>query len=300
LKPEANFADRLTAAVHLHGPLCVGLDPYADRIPAAFGSGAGAVRSFCLAIVERCRGKVAAVKPQAALFECWGPEGYQALQNVCAAARAAGLLVILDAKRGDIGATAEGYAAAYLGENQVMAADCLTIAPYMGRDSLAPFLAAAKRTGRGVAILVRTSNPGAADFQALQVGSSDAGGAPLYERVAAVAAELGQDLIGQSGWSSAMFVVGATAPAEAARIRAIAPNNPFLVPGYGAQGGTAGDSLTGFRRTHFGVEGGLVSASRSVLFPKGAESLSGPAWETAINGAIAAARSDLQGAAAAA
>jgi orotidine-5'-phosphate decarboxylase len=289
LTDKANFADRLTAAVRRLGPLCVGLDPYPERIPAAFGPpGPAAVESFCKAVIARAEGEVAAVKPQAALFERWGPAGMQALQNVCAAARAAGLLVILDAKRGDIGATAEGYAAAYLGPDAAIPADCLTVAPYMGRDSLAPFLAAAKATGRGVAALVRTSNPGAADFQALQVD-----GAPLYERVAATLSALGQDLIGESGWSSLMFVVGATAPEEAARIRAIAPNSPFLVPGYGAQGGTAKDSLTGFKLVGGGLEGGVVSASRSVLYPKGADALSGKDWESAIDAAIAEARADL-------
>lgn len=185
-------------------------------------------------MIEHCAGKVAVVKPQVSFFERWGPEGWQVLQGVCSAARAAGLLVILDAKRGDIGSTAQGYVDAYLGAQQVISVDCLTINPYMGRDAMAPFLAAAKQHGRGVAILVRTSNPGAADFQSLPVD-----GAPLYERVAITAALWGRDLIGLSRWSSAMMVVGATAPAEATRIRALAPQALFLVPGYGAQGGTA-------------------------------------------------------------
>jgi orotidine-5'-phosphate decarboxylase len=288
LSQAGNFADRLTAAVHRHGPLCVGLDPYAEKIPPAFGSGVSAMRSFCLAVVARCAGKVAAVKPQAALFEALGPDGYETLQEVCATAHAAGLLVILDAKRGDIGATGEGYARAYLGDKQSMAADCLTISPYMGRDSVAPFLNAAKANDRGVAVLVRTSNPGAHDFQSLLVD-----GAPLYERVAAAMSDMGKEVIGASGWSSLMFVVGATAPSEAARIRAIAPVSPFLVPGYGAQGGSAADALSGFRLTSNGVEGGLINASRSVLFPKDAESLANSAWEAAIDAAIKAAQDDL-------
>ena len=285
---QGNFADRLNAAVHKYGPLCIGLDPYADRIPPAFGSGVSAVRTFCLAVIARCAGKVAAVKPQAALFEALGPDGYETLQEVCATAHAAGLLVILDAKRGDIGATGEGYASAYLGEKQTMAADCLTISPYMGRDSVAPFVCAAKKTGRGVAVLVRTSNPGAHDFQSLLVD-----GAPLYERVAAAMADMGAELIGESGWSSLMFVVGATAPSEAARLRSIAPHAPFLVPGYGAQGGSAVDALAGFRLTSAGVEGGLINASRSVLFPKDAGDLANSAWDFAINAAIKAAQDDL-------
>jgi orotidine-5'-phosphate decarboxylase len=283
-----NFADRLVGAVHKYGPLCVGLDPYADRIPPAFGAGVSAVRSFCLAVVARCVGKVAAVKPQAALFEALGPDGYETLQEVCATAHAAGLLVILDAKRGDIGATGEGYASAYLGEHQTMRADCLTVSPYMGRDSVAPFIHSAKTTGRGVAVLVRTSNPGAHDFQSLLVD-----GAPLYERVAAVMAQMGEDVIGASGWSSLMFVVGATAPSEAVRLRSIAPHTPFLVPGYGAQGGTAADALSGFRLTSTGLEGGLINASRSILFPPGCEALANSAWEKAIDSAIKAAQDDL-------
>lgn len=287
------FADRLVEGVRRLGPLCVGLDPHPSLVPALFGPpGAGSALAWGRAVIERCAGRVAVVKPQAALFERWGARGIEALEELCAAARAVGLIVILDAKRGDIGSTAEGYASAYLGPDPACPCDCLTVNPYMGLDTLEPFLAAAQANGRGVAVLVRTSNPGSADFQALDVGDE-----PLYLRVARSLAPMTERLMGASGWSGLMMVAGATGPREAREIRACAGRALFLVPGYGAQGGAASDAVAGFEPGPSGLEGGVVNASRSVSLPDAARRLAHAAdWDRVIDVAIEAAQSDLRGA----
>lgn len=284
------FADRLMEAVRRLGPLCVGIDPHPALIPGLFGSpGPASALAWGKAVVDRCAGRVAVVKPQAALFERWGARGVLALEEVCGAARAAGLSVILDAKRGDIGSTAEGYAEAYLGAAASCPADCLTVSPYMGLDTIEPFVAAAERQGRGVAVLVRTSNPGSADFQSLKVGDE-----PLYLKVARALAPMTERLMGASGWSGLMMVAGATGPQEAAEIRRVAGQALFLVPGYGAQGGGAYAALSGFVPGPSGREGGVVNASRSVSLPDAAREVSRTAeWDRIIETAIDAAQADL-------
>jgi orotidine-5'-phosphate decarboxylase len=286
------FADRLTAATRACGaPLCVGLDPFPDRIPALFGDARGDVRAvadFCEAILERVAGKCAAVKPQIGLFEPYGPEGVEIARALTASARARGLPVILDAKRGDIGTTAEGYARASLGPAPGFDADCVTVNPYLGLDSIEPFLAVAEARGKGVAVLVRTSNPGARDVQDLVVD-----GAPLWTRVADMLEPAMARLMSSSGWSNLMVVAGATWPEEARRLRTILPKTLFLVPGYGAQGASAADALAGL----VGGFGGVVSASRSVLYPPAATAARTlPDWKAAIDEGLNSARADLGGA----
>lgn len=289
---SATFADRLTAATRACGaPLCIGLDPLPERIPALFGdarSDARAIENFCEAILDRAAGKCAAVKPQLGFFEPYGPEGFAAARFAVVEAKAHGIPVILDAKRGDIGSTAEGYARAMLGAAPGFDADCVTINPYLGLDSLEPFTDAAKAGGKGVAVLVRTSNPGARDIQDLQVD-----GAPLWTRVAEMLRPTMDALDSASGWSNLMIVAGATWPEEARRIRAILPNALFLVPGYGAQGASAADALSGL----VGGFGGVVSASRSILYPPAAQAAQTmEAWRNAIDEGIAKARAELSGA----
>ena len=288
----APFSDRLIDAVARHGPLCVGLDPHPGRLPALFGAaGPEAFERFFNGVVDIAAGRAAVVKPQIALFERWGLDGMASLARIVARARAAGLIVLLDAKRGDIGSTAEGYAAAYLGADAWLPADAVTVNPYMGLDTLAPWIAEARRNARGVVVLLRTSNPGAGDVQDL-----DAGGAPVWARLAERLAPLADDWRGERGWSSLMAVVGATAPDEARAARARLPHAPFLVPGYGAQGASAADALAGAR----GGEGVLVNASRSVLYPAAAaEAVSDTAWRDAIADAIDAAQAALKEAASA-
>lgn len=284
------FADRLVTAVRAYGPLCVGIDPHVALLPPLFGApGPEAARAWAEALIERCAGRVAVVKPQAGLFERWGAKGFAALEATCDAARRSGLLVILDAKRGDIGTTAEGYAEGYLGADAACPCDALTVNPWMGVETLEPFVAAAERTGRGVVVLARTSNPGSADFQQLAVD-----GEPLYLRVARALGPLSARLRGRSGWSGLMLVAGATGPDEARQLRRAAPEALFLVPGYGAQGAGAADAVAGFVGGDHGREGGVVNASRSVASPPGAlDAASARGWEALIDAAIESAQKEL-------
>jgi orotidine-5'-phosphate decarboxylase len=283
----SDFAARLTEGVRRYGPLCVGVDPHPGKVPALFGGDtAKGLEYWGRALVEVAAGKVAVIKPQVGFFERLGPGGLAALAAVTRAARDAGLLVLMDAKRGDIGSTAEGYAEAYLSNGAFFEADALTVNPYMGLDTLEPFAERAETNGKGIVVLVRTSNPGAADFQML-----DTGGQPLYMRVAESLRPLTERLMSPCGWSNLMMVVGATAPEEARRIRAAAPKALFLVPGYGAQGAGAAEACAGL----IGGEGGIVSASRSVNFPAAAEGARTiEAWQAAVEIALLAARDELR------
>lgn len=282
-----DFAARLINGTRKFGPLCVGIDPHPGLIPDILGGDTPeGVWKWSQAIIEAAAGKVAVVKPQVSLFERHGPEGMAALQAAAKAARAAGLIVLMDAKRGDIGSTAEGYAQAYLSPGAPFEGDALTVNPYMGLDTLEPYAKLAKTHGKGVIVLVRTSNPGAADFQ-----SRIMGGAPLYVRVAEALGPLTERLMSPCGWSSLMMVIGATAPEEARAVRALAPRALFLVPGYGAQGAAASEACSGL----VNGEGGVVSASRSVNFPKAAASAGDKAsWRQAIEDAILEARDELR------
>ena len=284
------FADRLIASARRFGPLCVGLDPHQGRVPSLFGGDTpDGIEAWGLAMIRACEGRVACIKPQVAFYERHGPEGLKALQTIAHAAREAGLIVLMDAKRGDIGSTAEGYAAAYLGKNAPFFSDALTVNPYMGLDTLEPYVREGEAHGKGVIVLVRTSNPGSADFQ-----SRDLEGAPLYARVGEALAPLAERLLGESGWSGLMMVTGATGPAEAKAIRRIAPKSLFLVPGYGAQGASADDAMAGFTRVGNRLEGGVVSASRSVSFPAGSENAASLAdWQALVEAAIDEAQADL-------
>lgn len=287
---KSPFADRLVGQIRDKGPLCVGIDPHPTIIPSLFGTaGPRAAAAWGKAIVALAAGRAAVVKPQAGLFERWGAKGFAAMEEVCAAAADAGLIVILDAKRGDIGTTAEGYAEGYLGVNSACACDAITVNPYLGVETIEPFVAAAEKTGRGVVVLARTSNPGSKDFQARLID-----GEPLYIRVARSLAPMIERLKGKSGWSGLMLVAGATGPEDAARIRAAAPHALFLVPGYGAQGASAHDTVTGFVRGPRGLEGGVINASRSVTAPDGAkDAASVKDWERAVVRAIEAAQAEL-------
>jgi orotidine-5'-phosphate decarboxylase len=283
----SDFAARLTEGVRRFGPLCVGIDPHPGKVPALFGGDtARGLEYWGRALVEVAAGKVAVIKPQVGFFERLGPGGLAALAAVTRAARDTGLLVLMDAKRGDIGSTAEGYAEAYLSSGAFFEADALTVNPYMGLDTLEPFAKRAETNGKGIVVLVRTSNPGAADFQML-----DTGGKPLYMRVAESLRPLTERLMSPCGWSNLMMVAGATAPEEARRIRAAAPKALFLVPGYGAQGAGAAEACAGL----IGGEGGIVSASRSVNFPAAADGArTTEAWQAAVEAALLAAREELR------
>ncbi|MGH0036932.1 MAG: orotidine-5'-phosphate decarboxylase [Myxococcota bacterium] len=294
-----HFADGIVRRVRELGhPLCAGLDPHLAAIPPLFRRGsmapadpatAEAVETFLLAFVERLAGRVAVAKPQIAFFEQLGWRGWRVLERVCAALRESGVGVLMDAKRGDIGSTAEGYARAFLAADAATPCDALTVNPYLGSDSLAPLVETAREAGRGLFVLVKTSNPGSGDLQDRTVD-----GAPLYEAVARMLAPVAEAWKGpETGWSSLGVVVGATYPEEAPRIRALLPRSLMLVPGYGAQGGGAADALRGFVPGPSGLEGGLVNSSRGLLFPKGSDTDDAGTWERALDAALDAAIDDL-------
>ena len=232
--------------------VCVGLDPEPAKFPARFGSDPDAVFAFCRAIVDATAGHACAFKPQIAHFAALGAE--DALTRLIAHIHAAhpGSPVILDAKRGDIGSTARHYAAEAFDR---YAADAVTANPYLGRDSVQPFL---DRADRGVVILCRTSNPGAADLQDLPVQAAGGTQRPLYQHVAETIAR------DWNGHGNCALVVGATWPEQLREVRAIVGDMPFLVPGVGAQGGDV-EAVVRNARTADGT-GLMVSSSRAILY----------------------------------
>jgi orotidine-5'-phosphate decarboxylase len=280
-----HFADRLAACIRARGnPLCVGLDPRWESLPldirsrhgsASLAGVAAAFEEFCCRVVDLVAPLVPAVKPQSAFFEACGPEGLAAMQRVLKRARGQGLLTILDGKRNDVASTATAYADAAFGGirvggtlHSVWEADALTVTPYLGRDAVEPFLQSARRTGGGVFVLVRTSNPGAGQFQDLPSGSR-----PLFMHVAEAVESWGQENLGRCGLGDVGAVVGATHPEELEAVRRVMPQAFLLVPGYGAQGATAADTARAFRPDGLGA---VVNSSRGVI---GAFEPDDPAWE---------------------
>jgi orotidine-5'-phosphate decarboxylase len=259
-----HFADRLADAVaRKRSQLVVGLDPVVARLPAELRGGepAEACSRFCRGIVDAVADVAVAVKPQSAFFEALGPGGAAALHEVCDHAHDAGLLVLADAKRGDIGSTARAYATAFLeprGDAPPLA-DAVTVNPYLGGDSLAPFFAAAAREGGGVFCLVKTSNPGGADVQ--DVALSD--GRPLWQHVASLVRGWGEQGVGRNGLSFVGAVVGATFPREVEEARRLLPRTVLLLPGVGVQGGRPADLEPAFSA---GPASALVSSSRAVIY----------------------------------
>ena len=231
--------------------MCLGLDP--EPGPAA------AVGERCLGLIESAGASCVAVKPQLACFERLGPPGWEALSETVAAAQRAGLLVIADGKRGDVPHTASVYAENLMGsggDGQPLGADAVTVNPLMGGDVLDAFVEVAELARAGLFVLVRTSNPGAADLLDL-----DTGGVPLFERIAALVAERGERLAGERGLSGMGAVAGATEPRHLARLRELMPRSIFLIPGVGAQGGQASDLGAALGPHPASI---LVAASRSI------------------------------------
>ncbi|HKU58553.1 MAG TPA: orotidine-5'-phosphate decarboxylase [Gaiellaceae bacterium] len=247
------FADRLAAEVERkRSQLVVGLDPVAELMPIELR---GDVERFCCGLIDAVAPHSVAVKPQLAFFEALGSAGVAAFEAVCAYAHSAGLLVIADGKRGDIGSTARAYAAAYL-EGETPLADALTVNPWLGRESVEPYIAAARRDGAGIFVIVKTSNFGA-DMQ--DVTLSD--GRPMWQHVAAEVAEWGADVVGEVGLSSVCAVVGATYPREVGEARKLMPQAILLLPGVGAQGASVADLARAFTS---GPASAVVNASRSI------------------------------------
>ncbi len=273
-----HFADRLRAAVARKGNVVVvGLDPRLDHLPAeliaacraTYGDTTRAVGEalwqFNRGIIDAVHDLVPAVKPQIAFYERYGLEGLHAYVQTVRYAREAGLLVIADAKRNDIGPTAEAYAAAFLGPTEVFGqtvpgdfeADALTVNAFLGRDGIQPFIDQAQQHGRGLFVLVKTSNASSGDLQDVPVA-----GQPLYAHLGQLVETWGATSRGQCGYSAVGAVVGATYPAQARTLRALMPHTLFLVPGYGAQGATATDVVGCCDAQGFGA---LINASRSIL-----------------------------------
>lgn len=296
------FSDRLAEAVRRKGPLCVGIDPRWDMLPLhirefslaeperILNHCAQLTAAFCVHALKLVEPYTGVAKVQAAFFELFGPPGFQALSSVIEAAHKLNLVVILDAKRGDIASTATAYAdAAFAGctiegiTYPIWNADALTINPYLGADAVEPFLTAAKASQRGVFVLVRNSNAGSGLFQDLRCE-----GQPLYRHVAAEVGKWNAPTIGESGLGDVGAVVGATHPRELAELRALLPSVWFLVPGYGVQGGSAADVKAAYRADGLGA---IVNSSRGVVFPFKPDD---PDWEGKIIAAAKKASAELR------
>jgi orotidine-5'-phosphate decarboxylase len=281
----APFASRLAAAITNRGtPACIGLDPRQQSLPPALAAAtvsdpktlATIFATFCREVIDAVAPLVPIVKPQLACFEAIGPHGMSALANVIAYARQKNLLVLADGKRGDIGSTAEAYAEGWLGGP--WAADALTVNPYLGLDSVEPFVKTAADRGAGIFILVKTSNPGSKDFQDL---ASE--GHTIYEHVAAGVERLAARTAAGGTYGAVGAVVGATWPRQLDTLRAAMPHTWILVPGFGKQGGRAADVRAAFHPDGLGA---IVVSARDVIFahsrPEMNAGLAAGQWQTAV------------------
>ncbi len=264
-----HFSDRLYRRVgEVNSRLVIGVDPDPERIfkndsllTKAFPgrSVEDILNIFCQVAVEAAESTACAVKPQIAFFESLGSIGFSALGKCIRAAKDKNIPVILDAKRGDIGNTGKAYAKAYLDPKSQLFCDALTVNPYLGPDTLEPFVSMANKNGCGLFVLVKTSNPGSVEFQDAELCH----GGPLYAKVAEKVSELGNGNLGDCGYSNIGAVCGVTYPHDLLSLRKLMPASILLLPGYGAQGGTAADTVNAF---HPGGMGAVVSASRSIIF----------------------------------
>lgn len=290
-----HFADALMVRIQRkQTPLVVGIDPRRDRLPAALRETltaaantqegrrqtAWAYERFGCEIIDAVHHLVPAIKPQMAFFEQLGPAGMTALANLIQHANASDLLVILDGKRNDIGSTAEAYAEAYLGRGLASpwGADALTVNPWLGLDSLQPFVQRCREVDAGLFVLVHTSNSGSQDFQELP---SDRGS--IYQRVAEKVEALAASTVGVGGFGSVGAVVGATYPEQLAELRASMPHTLFLIPGFGAQGGSAADVAAGLNANGLGA---VINSSRAIIFAYESPSLqkkfAGSHWQRCV------------------
>lgn len=260
-----HYIDRLHAGIQAkNSPLCVGLDPRWESLPHALTrqqadtlhGRAKAYEAFCVRVLDLVHPYTAIVKPQSAFFEVLGAPGHEAMERIIEKAHDLGLLVILDAKRNDIASTATAYAEAAFVQ---LKADALTINPYLGRDAVEPFITEARKHGAGLYVLVRTSNPGAGQFQDLKTEQGK-----VHEVVARAVNDWSKENLGTSGFGDIGAVVGATSPQELAHLRTMMPHVPFLVPGYGAQGGSAADCKGAFNANGLGA---VINSSRGITFP---------------------------------
>ncbi len=286
-----NFADKLVEAMRARDSrLVVGLDPDLERIrhipEFAKAPATDALRDFCAGIAEACADVCCAVKPQIAFYDAHGSAGWDALADVCRSARRVGLPMILDAKRGDIGSTSKAYAR-LVAPDGPLGADAITLNPYLGTDSIAPFLDASRQHGTGLFILAKTSNPSATELQDLEL----ADGRRVCEAVADLVHAWGEDLVGESGWSAVGAVVGATQYEDLERLRLRMPRSILLLPGVGAQGAEIAKLRPAFGEDTFGA---CVNSSRGILYAWENASPSDPGrWREAAAEAAARTRAEL-------
>lgn len=269
-----NAIDRLIENIRkTDNPTVMGLDPRYDMLPKCvtekFSNNlegiADAIIEYNKALIDATYDIIPAVKPQIAFYEMFGIPGMKAFEETCKYAKQRGMIVIADAKRGDIGTTAQGYSNAFLGktpieniEEEIFDVDFLTVNPYMGTDCIKPFIEDCIKYEKGLFVLVKTSNPSSGELQDLKLEN----GKEIYMQVTELVEKWGKDLIGENGYSSIAAVVGATYPEQLEQIRNKAPHTFFLIPGYGAQGGKANDIALGFDNNGIG---GIVNASRSLM-----------------------------------
>ena len=269
-----HFGDNLVKKIRdTQSFLCLGIDPHLDLIPNIFdlqnnsSNIVSKVEKFCFSLLDSAKGLVPAIKPQIALFEQLGPDGMKLLASLCKYAQSLNFLIIMDAKRGDIGSTSQAYANAYLGENAPFPSSALTVNPWLGIDSLEPFFKKASETSSGLFILVHTSNNGSKDIQETTLTS----GAKCYEHLANILRPIVEKYKGDLGLSSIGIVSGATFKEESLTLRKLLPSAPFLIPGYGAQGASAKEACAPLiQDTTLPnlLNFGLINASRSILFPE--------------------------------
>ncbi|XZE51937.1 orotidine-5'-phosphate decarboxylase [Planctomycetaceae bacterium SH139] len=303
------FSDQLASQVReKNSAVCVGLDPRLDSLPTCLQPAAkandprqiaAAFREFCCGVIDAVASLVPIVKPQAAFFEQIGPAGMIALGEVIQHARQAGLLVVLDGKRNDIGSTATAYAQAYLGggSQSGWGSDALTVSPYLGEDSLMPFVEQCDATQAGIFVLVKTSNPGGGWLQDRTIDQTSnqtsdgslceaAERTTVYQHVGNLVEQLNEARRGDSGYGPIGAVVGATYPAQLTELRARMPSAWLLIPGFGAQGGAAEDVRTGFDSSGLGA---IVNSSRHIIFahrrPELAARFEDAAWQQAVEAA---------------
>ena len=264
--PRAPFGRRLAQAMETAGPLCLGVDPHPGLLRQwGLSDTPAGLEAFSLTALEAAVGpegpRVAAIKPQVALYERHGSAGLAALERLLAAARDAGVLTIADAKRGDIGSTMDGYAAAWIADASPLAADAVTLSPYLGFGTLVPTIRAAHEAGRGVFVLALTSNPEGREVQHVGEGSAEGS---VARRIAAAAAAENAALRGDDAWGPVGLVLGATVAAEADRLGLDLPalGGPLLAPGFGAQGATARGMRADFGTAWPQV---LATSSRGIL-----------------------------------
>lgn len=275
-----HFGDALTSAVRSKSPVCVGLDPALDKLPEGISRDAEGVLAFSKGIIDAVKKTAPVIKPQMAFYEVLGWEGMKVFWQTCAYAKEQGLLVIADGKRGDIGSTCEAYADAYLFEDSPI--DALTVNPYLGSDGVRPFIERAVKHNKGIFVLVKTSNDSSGDIQDLPIGDE-----VVHEHLAQLTESWGMHHIGpDTNLSCVGAVVGATYPEELKYLRTIMPHIPFLIPGYGAQGGTADDVKRGFLPDGTGA---IVSASRSIIFASNKKD-----WKEAAEKAVLEMAADLK------